>query len=221
VARNLGVTASFLPKPQVGINGSGMHTNISLSKQGKNIFHDPKGEAKLSSFAWTCIDRILSHAADMCLVLNSSVNAYRRLDPHYEAPNEIKVSEKDRGSMIRIPIHSEQSARIEIRSVAPDANPYMTFFVLLRVALEAEIKQKEDEKRPRVRFLPSTIQTAIQVYRQSDFMKHILGEEVHKKYVQLKSAVADRSPASLGTRVKKGEVIYHHEVHNQLLWNEF
>jgi glutamine synthetase len=92
VARSMGLTATFLPKPFVGINGSGMHTNFSLSKNGKNIFFDAKGEEGISSTAWDFVSRLLNHAPEICLILNSSVNAYRRLDPHYEAPNQIKVS---------------------------------------------------------------------------------------------------------------------------------
>src|ERR1700691_145272 len=126
----MGFTASFLPKPVVGVNGSGMHTNVSVSKGGKNIFWDPKGEEKLSKFGWAFVDRILTHANDIWLLLNASVNAYRRLDRYFEAPNQIKASAVDRGSMIRIPIGNEKSMRVEVRSVSPDANPYM---VLLSV----------------------------------------------------------------------------------------
>jgi glutamine synthetase len=221
IARNMGMTASFLPKPIVGINGSGMHTNLSIAKKGKNIFYDKSGEAKLSEFGWMFVNRILSSANDLCLVLNSSVNAYRRLDPHYEAPNEIKVSEVDRGSMIRIPLHNEASARIEVRSVAPDANPYMVMYSLVRTGLEGKVEKRDEDKRARVRCLPGTIQTAIMQFRQSEWMEKLLGEEFKRKYVELKQAVADRSPSELGTKVKMGEVIYHHEVYNQLLWNQF
>src|ERR1700691_3287629 len=90
VATGMGCSASFLPKPVIGVNGNGMHTNVSISKEGKNLFWDPKGEEKLSPLAWSFIDRILSSANDICLLLNASVNAYRRLDPHFEAPNQIK-----------------------------------------------------------------------------------------------------------------------------------
>ena len=88
VATHMGLTASFLPKPVVGVNGSGMHTNVSISKGGKNLFWDPKGEEKLSKLGWSFVDRILTHGNDICLLLNPSVNAYRRLDPHFEAPNQ-------------------------------------------------------------------------------------------------------------------------------------
>ena len=92
VATNMGFTASFLPKPVVGVNGSGMHTNVSISEGGKNLFWDAKGEEKLSKMGWAFVDRILTHGNDICLLLNPSVNAYRRLDPHFEAPNQIKAS---------------------------------------------------------------------------------------------------------------------------------
>src|SRR6202451_900049 len=136
VATRMGLTASFLPKPVVGVNGNGMHTNVSISNDGKNTFWDPKGEEKLSKSGWSFIDRILTHANDICLMLNSSVNAYRRLDPHFEAPNQIKASPVDRGSMIRIPIGNEKSSRVEVRSVSPDANPYMVMLSIFKTGLD-------------------------------------------------------------------------------------
>ena len=149
------------------------------------------------------------------------MNAYRRLDPHFEAPNEIKVSEVDRGSMIRIPLFNEKSARIEVRSVGPDANPYLVLYSLIKVGLEGSLKRDDKNKRSRVSFLPSTIQTAIQQFKQSKTMTRVLGEELKKRFIDLKQAAAERSPAELGTRVKNGEVLYHHEVYNQMLWNDF
>ena len=144
VADRMGFTVSFLPKPVVGVNGSGMHTNVSISKNGKNLFWDPKGEEKVSKMAWQFVDRILTHANDVCLTLNASVNAYRRLDPHFEAPNQIKASAVDRGSMIRIPIGNERSARVEVRSVGPDANPYMVMLAVFKTGLEGEICQDQE-----------------------------------------------------------------------------
>jgi glutamine synthetase len=221
IARNMGLTATFLPKPIVGINGSGMHTNISIAKNGKNMFYEARGKGKLSRLGWSVVERILSNATDICLILNSSVNAYRRLDPHFEAPNEIKVSEVDRGAMIRIPLFNEKSARIEIRSVAPDANPYLVMYVLLKVGLEGQIVKEDVQKRPRVRFLPGTIHTAIAFYRQSKVLDQLLGPTFKKRFLELKQAAADRSPSALGVKVKNGEVLYHHEVYNQMLWNDF
>src|SRR5438045_3012643 len=122
VATNLGFTACFLPKPVVGVNGSGMHTNLSISKDGKNLFWDPKGEEKLSKLGWEFVDRILTHGNDICLMLNASVIVYRRLDPHFEAPKQIKASHTDRGSMVRIPIGIAKSMRDQGRYIAPAAN---------------------------------------------------------------------------------------------------
>src|SRR5690606_1796440 len=128
-------TASFLPKPIAGVNGNGMHTNISLSKNRENLFYNANGKDKISDTNRCFIDSILSNARDICLVLNSSVNSYRRLDPSYEAPNEIKASAIDRGSMIRIPLGNARSARVEVRSVAPDANPYLVMSTLIKTGL--------------------------------------------------------------------------------------
>lgn len=221
IARSMGMTATFLPKPVQHINGSGMHTNISLSKNGKNTFYDPKGEEGLSDVAWDFILRLLNHAPEICLAFNSSVNAYRRLDPHFEAPNQIKVSPIDRGSMIRIPVGNERSARIEVRSVAPDSNPYLMLYTLLRTGLEGEKLVKDESKRDRLRFLPDNINDAIKLFKASDFTNKILGDENKDKYVAFKQAAADRSPKDLGTIIKTSEVIYHHEVTNQVLWNKF
>ena len=144
VATHMGLTAHFLPKPVVGVNGSGMHTNVSISEDGKNLFWDAKGEEKLSKFGWDFVDRILTHGNDICLLLNPSVNAYRRLDPHFEAPNQIKASAVDRGSMIRIPIGNEKSMRVEVRSVAPDANPYMVMYSIFKTGLDgADLEDQE------------------------------------------------------------------------------
>src|SRR5258708_3514855 len=221
VANNLGITATFLPKPFVGINGSGMHTNLSLSKGGKNIFYSARGKEGLSDTAWDFISRILNHASEICLTLNSSVNSYRRLDPHFEAPNQIKVSPIGRGSMIRIPVGNERSTRIEIRSVAPDANPYLALFTILKTGLEGKPLVKDKDKRDRLRVLPDNINDAIKLFRSSDFIGKILHPFNKEKYVEYKQMAADRSPKALGTFIKPSEVIYHHEVTNQVLWNKF
>jgi len=221
VARSMGHTATFLPKPFVGINGSGMHTNFSLNKKGKNIFYEAKGNGGLSNVAWDFIRNLLHHAPEICLVLNSSVNAYRRLDPHFEAPNQIKVSAVDRGAMIRIPMANERTARLELRSVAPDANPYLVLYTMLKTGLEGERVEQDEATDGRVRFLPSSINEAIARFTASKLIAEILGEESQRKYASFKQAVADRSPHELGTMVKASEVLFHHEVTNQLLWNQF
>jgi len=220
VATKMGLTASFLPKPVVGVNGSGMHTNMSISKGGKNIFWDAKGEEQLSKTAWGFIDRILTHGNDLCLLLNASVNAYRRLDPHFEAPNQIKASATDRGSMVRVPIGNEKSARVEVRSVGPDANPYMVMYSLFRTGLEGETA-KIKNLRQAERYLPDNIYTALENFRGSAWTSMLLGNDVKLRYAELKQASADRCPRLLGTFVKTPEVQYHHDVYNQYLWNKF
>jgi len=220
VATNMGLTASFLPKPVVGVNGSGMHTNVSISKKGKNLFWDPKGEEKLSKFGWSFSDRILTHGNDICLLLNASVNAYRRLDPHFEAPNQIKTSAIDRGSMVRIPIGNEKSSRVEIRSVSPDANPYLVLYAIFKSGLYGSVS-KIKNLRQAERYLPDNIYTALEHFRAAEWTTTLLGEGVKGRYADLKQASADRCPRLLGTFVKTPEVQYHHDVYNQFLWNRF
>ncbi len=222
VAAQLDLTASFLPKPVTGVNGNGMHTNMSLNRGGKNLFFDKGGQDGLSAAGWEIIDRILTSANDICLVLNPSVNAYRRLDPHYEAPNQIKASAINRGAMVRIPLGNERSARIEVRSVAPDANPYMVFYTLVKTGLEGPVSPDDAEtKRTRTRFLPDNVLDAIRLFKGSQFITSILGESVQAKYAELKQASADRCPKQLGSMIKPSEVQFHHEVTNQYLWSLF
>ena len=220
VATKMGLTACFLPKPVAGVNGNGMHTNVSVSKDGKNLFWDPKGEEKLSKFGWSFVDRLMTHANDICLMLNASVNAYRRLDPHFEAPNQINASPVDRGAMVRIPLGNEKSSRVEVRSVAPDANPYMVMYSIIKTGIEGEIA-KIKNIRQAGRYLPDNIYTALENFRAAAWTTKILGENVKDRYADLKKAAADRCPRALGTLVKAPEVQFHHEVYNQFLWNMF
>ncbi len=221
IANSMGCTASFLPKPMMNINGSGMHTNISISKDKQNIFFANNKE-KLSDFAKNFALGILDNAKDMCLLLNSSVNSYRRLDPRFEAPNEIKMSYTDRGSMIRVPLGNEKSARIEVRSVAPDCNPYLAVFALLKAGLygvaNPEKCQSVLNKREK---LPGNIYDAMRYFKVSKFMEEVIGVANQDKILMLKKMSADRCPRDMGTRVKTGEVIYHHDVTNQYIWNKF
>jgi glutamine synthetase len=223
IAAGMGMTASFLPKPRTGINGSGMHMNISITKDGKNLFHDEKGQDGISAFGWSAIDRILASAEELCLILNSSVNAYRRLDPHFEAPNQIRTSAIDRAAMVRIPIGNAKSARIEVRSVGPDANPYLTVLALFKTALEGPTDPAKSLKLrdARDRFLAGTIQEALGHFDKGEWVKQLMGEQNKAKYSDLKWAVANRSARELGTRIKSSEIRFHHDVTNQHLWNQF
>ncbi len=220
VARNMGLTASFLPKPVVGVNGSGMHTNVSVSKGKTNLFWDPKGQEKLSALGWKFTDRILTAGNDICLLLNASVNAYRRLDPHFEAPNQIIASAVDRGSMVRIPLGNEKSIRVEVRSVGPDANPYMVLYSIFKTGLDGEIAKIKDIRTAK-RYLPDNIYDAMENFNSSEWTTKILGADVKARYAELKKASADRCARLLGTVVKAPEIQFHHEVYNQFLWNQF
>jgi glutamine synthetase len=222
VAAKYDMTASFLPKPVAGVNGNGMHTNMSIARHGRNLFWDASGEEGLSAAGWDAIDRVLNHAQDLCLILNPSVNAYRRLDPNFEAPNQIKTSANDRGAMVRIPTGNERSARIEVRSVAPDANPYGVFYTLTRTIMEGGSTGLSHEGlRNNPATLPDNIYDAIDNFSKSAHIDAILGEVVKGKFADLKRASADRCPRSLGSLVKTPEIQYHHEVTNQVLWKKF
>jgi glutamine synthetase len=220
VATQMGMTASFLPKPVTGVNGSGMHTNVSITKDGKNLFWDAKGEEKISTMAWGFVDKILTHGNDLCLLLNASVNAYRRLDPHFEAPNQIKASATDRGSMVRIPIGNEKSARVEVRSVGPDANPYMVLYSVFKSGLDGKTSDIANLRQAE-RYLPDNIYTALEDFRGAEWTTELLGADVKERYAELKQASADRCARLLGTIVKAPEIQFHHDVYNQLLWGQF
>lgn len=223
IAADMGMTASFLPKPVANINGSGMHTNISVCKQGQNMFYDKAGEDNLSPMAWQFVERLLSKALDICLVLNSSVNSYRRLDPQYEAPNQIMASAVNRTAMVRIPLGNEKSARVEVRTVAPDANPYLTLLTLFKTGLEGPIDPNFSgaERKKGNHTLPDNIYSAIEDFSKSSFCKELMGAENVEKFADLKMSAANRCPRDLGTMVKSEEILFHHEVTNQYIWKRF
>lgn len=223
IANSMGMTACFLPKPVADINGSGMHTNMSMSKDGQNLFYSKDGQDGLSEYGWNFVDRILNNANELCLILNPSVNSYRRLDPAYEAPNQIKSSANDRTSMVRIPLANEKSARLEVRSVAPDTNPYLVFYTLFKTGLEGPMNETFDSesRRSRTRFLPDNIYDAMRHFKGGSYMVKLLGENNHGKYLELKQNVAERCPKQLGSLVKELEILFHHEVTNQYLWSKF
>ena len=148
------------------------------------------------------------------------MNAYRRLDPHFEAPNQIKASATDRGSMVRIPIGNEKSARVEVRSVGPDANPYLVLHSIFKTGLTGK-KAEIANLRQAERYLPDNIYTALEDFRKAEWTTELLGAEVKQRYADLKQASADRCPRLLGTVVKTAEIQFHHDVYNQLLWGMF
>jgi glutamine synthetase len=228
VAKLMGFTASFLPKPVAEINGSGMHINMSIEKDNKNLFYKKSGEDNLSQFGQNFCTGILHRAKEMNAIYCPSINAYRRLDPNFEAPNSIQKSSKDRGSIIRIPLANEQTSRIELRPVSPDSNPYAVMFILLKSGLEGvkstpeKLKEmREFRERKPIKKLYENFQESIAGFKTSKYMQKLLGEQTHNKYFELKKEVVDRSPKALGKKIKEGEVIFHHEITNQILWNNF
>ena len=124
------------------------------------------------------------------------------------------------GLLVRIPVGNEKTARIEVRSVGPDANPYLLLYILFKTGLHGELSTSSTGDEP-ASLLPGTIQEAIAFFESGDFVREILGAENVEKYLACKRQVAGRSPSDLGTRVKTSEISYHHEVTNQGLWNQF
>jgi len=222
VAQRLDFTASFLPKPVAGVSGSGMHTNLSVTRAGRNLFYDGRGKDNLSKLGRQFVARILNVADEACLIFNPSVNAYRCLDSNLSNPNEIKASAVNRAAMIHLPCGNERTARIELRAVTPDANLYLMAFVLLKVGLEGPDPAPVDtEKRPRTRMLPDNIHSAIRLFRRGERMAEVLGGDMHGRYLEYKQMASGRSPKELGARIKRAEIIFHHEVTNQMLWSKF
>jgi len=122
--------------------------------------------------------------------------------------------------MVRVPIGNERTARIEMRAIGPDANPYLAIYALLKAGLEGT-GSDEGERPLTVRYLPQTVYDAIHLFQASPYAQELLGRQVHEKYAQLKLASADRCARALGTRVKRSEIQFHHEVTNQYLWGQF
>ena len=140
------------------------HQRLGEQRRQESCSGTKGGDENLSPMAWQFVDRILTHGNDICLMLNASVNAYRRLDPHFEAPNQIKASAVDRGSMVRIPIGNERSSRVEVRSVGPDANPYMVMLSVFKTGLEGTISDVAN-LRQADRYLPDNIYDALTNFR--------------------------------------------------------
>ena len=201
LANSHGLYATFMPKPVFGECGSGMHTNISLSKDGKNAFFDANDPYGLSETAYHFIAGIMEHCREMALVTNPLVNSYKRLVPGYEAPVHIAWSAKNRSPLIRIPSSSGESTRIEMRNPDPSCNPYLEMAVVLQAGLDG-IKRglvppspvdsniyTLSDKQLRdigIEMLPKTLGEAIEICRHSDFMKTSLGEHIFEKYVEAK-----------------------------------
>ncbi len=203
IAKRHGLHATFMPKPKFGVNGSGMHINMSLSKNGVNIFYDPDGELGLSDDAYHFIAGIMKHIKAMTAITNPLINSYKRLIPGYEAPVYIAWSANSRSPLIRIPTSRGSETRIELRSPDPSANPYLAIAVCLAAGLDG-IKNKltppksvdyniyeltkEERKELGIMNLPSTLEEAIEELEKNEFIKKILGEHLTNKYIQAKKS---------------------------------
>ncbi len=202
VARRHGYHATFMPKPIQGINGSGMHSNLSISdKDGNNVFYDPNTENQLSETALKFIAGVMKHAPEFALLTNPIVNSYKRLVPGYEAPCYISWSDANRSTMIRIPAARGKSTRIEVRSVDPSANPYFAMAGLLRSGLDGitnnfdhitpvkkNLFKMSDAERKRlgIKNLPESLHEAIENFSNSALMKEVVGEELFSKLLEAK-----------------------------------
>ncbi|WRS31064.1 type I glutamate--ammonia ligase [Actinomycetaceae bacterium MB13-C1-2] len=148
-ARSVGKTATFMPKPIFGDNGSGMHTNLSLWKDGTNLFYDPEGYADLSDTARWFIGGLLKHAPSLVVFTNPTVNSYRRLVPGFEAPVTLVYSERNRSAAVRIPLTGDnpKAKRVEFRVPDASANPYLAFAACLMAGIDG-IKNKIEPHEP-------------------------------------------------------------------------
>ncbi|MCM1136257.1 MAG: type I glutamate--ammonia ligase [Clostridium sp.] len=203
IAKRHGLHATFMPKPKFGVNGSGMHINMSLSKDGKNVFDDPAGELGLSREAYYFIGGIIKHMKGMAAVTNPLVNSYKRLVPGYEAPVYIAWSATNRSPLIRIPASRGEGTRIELRCPDPSANPYLALAVCLRAGLDGIANKTEppasvdcnifalsdeEKKALGIEAIPGTLIEAVNELEKDGFIREVLGEKAAEKYIRAKKS---------------------------------
>ncbi|HHV46819.1 MAG TPA: type I glutamate--ammonia ligase [Tissierellia bacterium] len=201
IADDLGLFATFMPKPVAGIAGSGMHLNMSLFKDGENIFYDEHKENKLSDEALYFIGGILKHARGFAAITNPIVNSYKRLVSGFEAPVNIAWSEKNRSPLIRIPAKRGASTRIELRNPDPSCNPYLALAVTLTAGLDGIINRieppepinrniyemcAEEIKENHIEALPKNLYEAIMELSNDELIKEALGSHVTNKFITAK-----------------------------------
>ena len=199
IAQKNGLHATFMPKPIFGVAGSGMHTNMSLFRDGKNVFYDPNDERGLSREAYSFIAGLLRHVPGMAAITNPLVNSYKRLVPGYEAPCYLAWSASNRSALIRIPASRGQSTRVELRSPDPACNPYLAFAVCLAAGLDgiekgltppAEITKniyamdEATRKAHGITSLPSSLEEAIRLMEADTLVLNTLGEHVAHNYIE-------------------------------------
>jgi len=201
IARKHGLHATFMPKPLFGVNGSGMHSNLSLFKNGKNAFYDPNGELELSDVAYQFIAGIIKHAPNFTAVTNPTVNSYKRLVPGYEAPCYVAWSAQNRSPLIRIPASRGLSTRVEVRSVDPAANPYLAMAVLLKSGLDGiknglqapapvdrniYVMNKQEREEAGIIDLPGTLIQALDKLKSDEVMVSALGGHILEHFLEAK-----------------------------------
>ena len=201
IAKRHGLHATFMPKPKFGVNGSGMHINMSLNKDGKNAFADPDDKLGLSQEAYYFIGGIMKHMKGMTAITNPLVNSYKRLVPGYEAPVYIAWSAKNRSPLIRIPAARGEGTRIELRCPDPAANPYLALAVCLRAGLDGitnkimppesvdcnvfELSAAEKENLG-IEAIAGTLYEAIGELEKDEFVQEVLGKHISRKYIEAK-----------------------------------
>jgi glutamine synthetase len=206
IAQKHGLHATFMPKPIFGINGSGMHTNMSLFKNGKNVFFDDKDKLQLSQDAYSYIEGLMTHIKSMSAITNPLVNSYKRLVPGYEAPVYIAWSARNRSPLIRIPAARGNSTRVELRCPDPSSNPYFVLSACLAAGLDGinnkmkvrpstdrnifKMTQEEKDKAG-IESLPFNLINAVQALQKSELMKKTLGDHVFELYTHAKIAEWD------------------------------
>ena len=201
IARKHNLHATFMPKPLFGINGSGMHCNMSLFNEEGNVFYDESGEMGLSQTAYHFLGGLLKHARAYTAVCNPTVNSYKRLVPGYEAPVYVAWSGRNRSPLIRVPESRGLSTRLELRSVDPSANPYLTMAVLLQAGLDGirneltpppavdrniYVMNEEERQHAQIEDLPSTLHNAIKELRKDQVMIDALGRHIFANFVEAK-----------------------------------
>lgn len=202
IAKRHGLHATFMPKPKPGVNGSGMHINMSLRKDGKNIFEDKSDSNGLSKEAYYFIGGIMQHIKGMAAITNPLVNSYKRLVPGFAAPVYIAWSITNRSPLIRIPAGGD-GIRIELRSPDSAANPYLTLAVCLKAGLDGIMNRIEppqsvdcniytmtdqERKALNIEHLPSTLAEALEELKQDTFILDVLGRHIAENYISAKES---------------------------------
>ncbi|MGE5243720.1 MAG: type I glutamate--ammonia ligase [Betaproteobacteria bacterium] len=201
VAIRNGLHATFMPKPIYGINGSGMHTHMSLFSGAGNIFYDAKGDYQLSRICLNYIAGVLRHAKGFCAITNPLVNSYKRLVPGYEAPTAISWSEKNRSPLVRVPAARGTATRIELRMPDPSCNPYLALAVMLRAGLDGIEKDLDpgppinkniykmshrERRHLRIDELPGNLSEALDEMEKDDLVHETLGDHIFEHFLEAK-----------------------------------